>query len=313
MKILVTGCDGFIASHFISYVKQMDSIAGEEIEVIGLSRTSNNIHESRLKENIKVFSIDLCNDISEILEEVDIVINFAARTFVDSSIKNPKSFIDSNIYGVFNLLEQSRKYGVSLFVQVSTDEVYGSSEGKKKKEEDRLNPMNPYSASKAAAEMLVMSYSNTYKIPYLITRAENTYGTCQHPQKIIPKFIKYALADKRLPLYGDGLHKRMWLHVEDHCSAIWHLIANHHRGIFNIGSEEEMTNLELTKFILKELNKSENLIRLTDDSVIRPGHDTSYGIDCSKLRKSGWSPEFNIKESLPSIIQWYKENSLWLN
>lgn len=317
MRILVTGCLGFIGSYFIRYLKQIE----KEVTIIGLTNLSNTKNMSRLKYpeyEIETLFKDISKDLFEVMEGIDVVINFAAKTFVDSSIKDPKPFIETNVLGVINLLEQAKIYRPKLFVQISTDEVYGSSKDlEEKKEIDSLNPMNPYSASKAAAEMLVLSYHNTYGIPYIITRTENNYGPYQHLQKVIPRFVRNALREEKLPVYGDGMHERMWLHVEDHCSAIWHLIKLHQKkkidsGTYNIGASQKLKNLELAELILEVLNKPNELISFVDDSTIRPGHDNRYSISSQKLLDTGWAPKLSNRETLVETINWYKENQEWI-
>ncbi len=266
---------------------------------------------------------DLGGDISGLLEGVDVVVNFAAKTFVDHSIKDPSGFIQSNVIGTYNLLEQARKYPIKLFFQISTDEVYGSILEGAYKEDAPLNPTNPYAATKAAADMLVVSYGNTYKLPYIITRTENNYGSYQHPQKVFPAFVKKALQGEPLPVYGDGKNKRMWLRVEDHCSAIWHLINNYlgetktgtvpvTNGIYHVAGEQELENIELAQRILKILGKPEDQIKYIDDYYIRPGHDRRYALDVAKLKVTGWNASYSLDAGIEEVVNWYKNNSWWL-
>ena len=313
MKILVTGCLGFIGSHFVKYT--LKHFPG--VKVTGFSRFSSSKHLLRIDDiahdgRFNLCFGDLAGDISGLLEGVDVVVNFAAKTFVDHSIKDPEPFIHSNILGTYNLLEQCRRYPPKLYVQISTDEVYGSIEVGAHNELSPLNPTNPYSSSKAAADMLVMSYGSTYGLPYIITRTENNYGPFQHPQKVMPAFVKKALNGEPLPIYGDGKHKRMWLRVEDHCSAVWHLINKDLRGIYHIAGEQELDNTALARKILIVLGKPESLLTFIDDSKIRPGHDRRYALDVSKLRATGWTPQWSLNEGLADAILWYKENQRWL-
>ena len=324
MKILVTGCLGFIGSHFVKYTIEHHP----EHFIRGFSRHSSQKNLARISSfspNHNQFEIiygSLTDDISGLLEGVDVVVNFAAKTFVDHSIKDPAPFVQSNILGTYNLLEQARKYRPKLFVQVSTDEVYGSILDGAYKEDARLNPTNPYSSTKAAADMLVVSYGNTYKMPYIITRTENNYGPFQHVQKVFPAFVKKALAGQPLPVYGDGKHRRMWLRVEDHCSAIWHLInwqatnpvyPESWNQIFHIAGEQELENLELAKIILNELGKPEDRIEFIDDFNIRPGHDRRYALDVSKLKSIGWEPKWTLQEGIRDAVNWYRSNQWWLD
>jgi len=314
MRILVTGVLGFIGSHFVKYTLENKP----EVYIIGFSRNSSQKNLLRLEgylknKNFELIFGDLTEDISGLLENIDIVINFAAKTFVDHSIKDPKPFIKSNIFGTYDLLEQARKYKTSLFIQISTDEVYGAILEGSYKEDSRLNPTNIYAATKAAADCLVMSYGNTYKLPYIITRTENNFGSFQHPQKVFPTFVRKALLNGKLPIYGDGLHTRQWLRVEDHCSGIWHLIENNARGIYHIAGEQELQNLELAKRILRILDKSEDLIEFIPDFDIRPGHDRRYALDCSKLRSLGWQPKYNLENGIREVVEWYAKNQWWLS
>ncbi len=320
MRILVTGCLGFIGSHFIKYTLENYP----NIAIRGFARNSSQRNMERLiscSDKIELIYGDLSEDISGLLEGVDIVVNFAAKTFVDHSIKDPAPFVQSNILGTYNLLEQARKYRPALFVQVSTDEVYGSIVEGAYKEDDRMNPTNPYSSTKAAADMMVVSYGNTYNLPYIITRTENNYGHFQHPQKVFPAFVKKALAGEKLPVYGDGKHRRMWLRVEDHCSAIWYLIDKHFApnlgqlptyGIYHVAGEQELENLDLARMILRFLDRPEDQIEFIDDFNIRPGHDRRYALDVSKLKALGWNPVWTLEEGIRDAVEWYEDNLWWL-
>lgn len=321
MKILVTGCQGFIGSTFVKWTLSEH----KDVSIRGFSRLSNQRNLGRLDvcnghPKLEMIFGDLAGDISGLLEDVDVVVNFAAKTFVDHSIKDPMPFIHSNILGTYNLLEQARLYKPALFIQVSTDEVYGAILDGAYKEDARLNPTNPYAASKAAADMLVVSYGNTYHMPYIITRTENNYGRMQHPQKVFPKFVAKAMRGDKLPVYGDGKHRRMWLRVEDHCTAIWHLIEKFFapdagqlppQGIYHIAGEEELENLELAKRILAVLGKSEDMIEFIEDFNIRPGHDRRYALDVSKLKALGWKPQYTIEDGIKEVVEWYRDNPEW--
>jgi dTDP-glucose 4,6-dehydratase len=313
MRILITGCLGFIGSHFVKYTLENKP----DHVITGFSRLSSQKNLLRIEDvaHDPRFSLvfgDLTGDISGLLEHVDIVVNFAAKTFVDHSIKDPQPFVYSNILGTYNLLEQARKYQPKLFIQISTDEVYGAIMEGAYQEDSRLNPTNPYSSTKAAADMLVVSYGNTYKLPWIITRTENNYGSFQHQQKVFPAFVKKAMAGDPLPVYGDGKHRRMWLRVEDHCSAIWHLIEKEAWGIYHIAGEQELENLDLAKRILKILGKPEDQIKFIDDFNIRPGHDRRYALDVSKLKALGWAPRYGLDEGIEETVRWYANNEWWL-
>lgn len=234
------------------------------------------------------------------------------NTFVDHSIREPKPFISDNLVGTFNLLEQARKFKPKLFIQVSTDEVYGSILEGAHTETSPLAPKNPYSASKAAADLLALSYCNTYGVPIIITRTENNYGEFQHPQKVLPTFVHKAMKNKPLPVYGDGKHRRMWLYVLDHCKAIYFLIGKGKIGeIYHVASSEEMENIELAKRVLKVLGKPDDMIQFIDDSKIRPGHDRRYAIDSSRIRNLGWEQTHTLDNTFEQVVQWYAKNEWW--
>lgn len=314
MKLLVTGVLGFIGSHFAKYILRNSG----KVFVVGTARNSDQkalqrIVEIRDSKRFQLIYADLAGDISGLVEGIDVVINFAAKTFVDHSIKDPAPFIRSNIVGTYNLLEQARKYKPKLFFQIGTDEVYGGILSGFYKEDAPLNPGNPYSSTKAAQDMMVLAYHNTYGLPIIITRTENNYGSFQHPQKVLPVFVKKALRNDPLPVYGDGKHKRMWLRVEDHCAAIWHLIQ---KGIveeiYHVAGKQELENVELARIVLRTLDKSEDLIEFIPDHDIRPGHDRRYALDTTKIQKTGWSPKYTLEEGLKEVISWYANHPEWL-
>ncbi|TSC71988.1 MAG: dTDP-glucose 4,6-dehydratase [Parcubacteria group bacterium Gr01-1014_70] len=311
MKIFVTGVTGFIGSHF----GRMALLAGHS--VVGFARQSDTrnirrIDDYRSSGAFRLVFGDITGDISGLLEGMDAVVHFAARTFVDHSILDPEPFIQSNIVGTYKLLEQARKYKPSVYVQVSTDEVYGTILEGAYKENACLNPTNPYSSTKAAADMLCLSYWNTYKLPIIITRTENNYGPWQHPQKAIPVFVRNALQNKPLPVYGDGKHRRMWLHVEDHCSAILHLLRQGKAGeIYHVAGEEELENEELARRILTILGKPHSLISFVPDHNIRPGHDRRYALNVEKLGSTGWKPSHTLADGLEQTVLWYKNHPEW--
>jgi dTDP-glucose 4,6-dehydratase len=318
-KILVTGCCGFIGSAFVKQV-----IFTSQTQIVGLSRNTDQKNLKRLEylltepesfPHFKLVFQDI-NDanLTELLEGVDVVVNFSAKTFVDYSVRDPKPFIQSNIDGVFNLLEAVRKNPVKLFVQISTDEVYGPCFNGEPphKETSQMNPTNPYSATKACAEMLCMGYAQTYKIPMLITRTENNYGFFQHPQKVIPTWVKKALANEPLPIYGDGKQRRMWLRVEDNVDALLTLIQGLHTGVFNIAGGQELENIELAKIIIKRLGKGDELLNFIDDSKIRPNHDRRYAMDTTKIYgATGWQPKWDLVSGIENAVDWYVANQWW--
>jgi len=312
MKILVTGLYGFMGSYLIKTL-----INTTEHKIVGFGRSTHQKNKARLNisdnTNLEVIHGDLTGDISELCEGVDVVIHTAAKTFVDHSIRTPMPFIQSNLVGTFNLLESARLNKVKRYIQVSTDEVYGSILEGAHTEESPLNPSNPYAATKAAADCLVQSYVKTYGLNAIITRTENNCGPFQNPQKVFPVFVKKALNNERLPVYGDGKHRRMWIHVSDQCSALIFLAFHGEKGqIYNIAGSQELENIELARFVLKTLNKPLDLLEYIPDHDIRPGHDRRYAIDPSKMASLGWKPKMTLSETLEDTITWYKDNQWWL-
>jgi dTDP-glucose 4,6-dehydratase len=234
------------------------------------------------------------------------VVNFAAETHVDRSIENPGVFVKTDVIGTYNLLECVRKYDVERYLQISTDEVYGSIENGSFSEKSNIDPSSPYSASKASADVLVSAYYKTYGAPVLVTRSSNNFGPYQFPEKLIPLFILNAMHDKQLPVYGDGKNIRDWIYAPDNCSGIYTALTKGKLGeVYNIGGGNEKNNLEITNLILKILGKPESLITFVED---RLGHDRRYSLDSSKIMKLGWKPEFNFEDALFKTINWYKEN-----
>jgi dTDP-glucose 4,6-dehydratase len=315
MKILVTGALGFIGSAFVKYsLEKMN-----DIRVVGFDKNEDQRAVSRLAEvngsrKFQMIYGDFCEDISELMEDVEVVFHFGAKTFVDHSVKSPESFVRNNIYGTFNILEEVRKARKRpLLVYISTDEVYGQTEGEAPfTEKSVLNPTNPYSASKASAEMMVMAYGKSYNIEYIITRCENNYGAYQNPQKVLPTYVKYGLLNKPLPVYSPGTHKRKWLYVDDHCRALWELVESGFRGIANIAGGHELQNIELARLVLTELGKKPDMIEMTDTGRIRPFHDKRYHIRSIILDCLGWQPTTNIQEGMHKTIGWFVDNQWWL-
>ena len=314
MKVLVTGGNGFIGSNFILYLQKTNP----ELEIINLDANligSNKKNLLNLKNPDKYQFIEgNINDkslLEKIIPSVDGIINFAAESHVDRSIIDARPFLESNIMGVYNLLDTIRFINPKCkFLQISTDEVFGSLEKQFAKEDDIFKPSNPYSASKASAEMIVESYKKTYDLNILITRCTNNFGPFQFPEKVIPKTIIRAQRNMKIPVYGSGNNVRDWLYVGDHCKAIFNVFLNGKNGnSYNISGNNELTNIQLIKKILELLGKSENLIYYVED---RPGHDFRYGIDSSKIRNYlGWKPEYTFEEGLKNTIDWYVKNSDW--
>jgi len=316
MKFLVTGVLGFIGSYFARWLIR----AERDVSIVGVGRNTDqrNLRRLELLPGDSRFKLVYCDvardDVSELFEGVDYAVNFAAKTFVDHSIRDPEPFIQSNIVGTFRLLEAARKAkGLRRYVQISTDEVYGQILEGAYKEEAPLNPRNPYASTKAAGDMLCIAYYNTYGLPVIITRTENNYGPYQHPQKAIPTFVRTALRNEPLPIYGDGKHRRMWLHVEDHCRAVLHLLKVGKPGeIYHVAGEQELENLELAKTVLKLLGKPEDMVKFIPDTDIRPGHDRRYALNVEKLRATGWAPKIGLQEGLKRTVEWYAANRSWL-
>lgn len=312
-SILVTGGAGFIGSNFIHFLVEarpdwrilnLDKLtyAGNPDNLIGLSE----------KSNYRFVEGDICDPetVRPLVAEAEIIVNFAAETHVDRSIQDAGDFILTDVYGTFVLLEAVRAASTPrLFVQISTDEVYGTVASGSSSEESPLAPRNPYSASKAGADRLAYSYWTTYQVPVIVTRASNNYGPRQYPEKVIPLFVTNALEDKPLPLYGDGLQVRDWLHVEDHCRALDLLFDQGAPGeTYNVGGGNELTNLSLTEKVLNILGKPRSLIQPVKD---RPGHDRRYSLDTSKLQALGWAPRVSFDEGLERTVTWYRDNPEW--
>jgi dTDP-glucose 4,6-dehydratase len=313
IKYLVTGGLGFIGSNYIRFLINK---YGQEVEIFNLDKLTyagnpDNLRDIAALSNYHFTKGDICNAelVEELMAKADIVVNFAAESHVDRSIGKPDDFIKTDIYGAFVLLESARKNKIRKFIQISTDEVYGSILNGSFKETDALEPSSPYSASKAGADRLAYSYFVTYNVPVIITRCSNNYGPYQFPEKLISLFVTNALDNKKLPIYGDGKNIRDWIYVLDHCSAIDFLIQNGTDGhVYNIGAGNECTNLEITETILQALNKSKELMTFVAD---RLGHDRRYSVDTSKIRSLGWQTSFNFKEAITQTIQWYAMNRWW--
>jgi dTDP-glucose 4,6-dehydratase len=313
VKVLVTGGAGFIGSNFVRHALA----AHPDWQVTTLDKLT---YAGRL-ENLESVKNDprhrfVKGDVADaavaapLVKESDIVVHFAAETHVDRSIKNAGEFITTDVYGTFVLLEAARENpGLRRFVQISTDEVYGSVPEGSSKETDELRPRNPYSASKAGADRLAYSYWATYKVPVVITRASNNYGPNQFPEKIIPLFITNLIDDIPVPLYGDGQNERDWLHVDDHCRGVDLLIDKGVPGeVYNIGGGNQVKNVDLTHRILELVGKPKSLIKPVAD---RPGHDRRYSLDTAKLESLGWRPQARFEDGLAKTVRWYRENERW--
>jgi dTDP-glucose 4,6-dehydratase len=316
MKLLVTGGAGFIGSNFVHYILR-EHPQDEIINVDSLTYAGNleNLRLVDSNPNYRFVKADITDRATlETLFQagVDVVVNFAAESHVDRSILDPGIFVSTNIMGTQTLLDLTKQYGVTKFVQVSTDEVYGTlGDTGLFTEETPLQANSPYSASKAGADLLVRAYHETYGLNINITRCSNNYGPYQFPEKLIPLMIQNALSDKSLPVYGDGQNVRDWLYVEDHCSAIDLVIRKGRNGeVYNIGGNNERNNIQVVKTILQELNKPESLITYVQD---RLGHDRRYAIDATKIRHElGWNPKHNYESGIRETIRWYLKNLEWM-
>jgi dTDP-glucose 4,6-dehydratase len=315
MKILVTGGAGFIGSNFIRYLL----LHYPQYQIVNLDKLTyagnlDNLSDIEDNTNYQFIKGDICDQkvVEGIVEDkIDVIVNFAAETHVDRSLYDPKIFVKTNVLGTQFLLESALKFKIDRFIQISTDEVYGSLGNVGSFfESSPLLPNSPYSASKASADLLVRSYSKTFGLPAIITRCTNNYGPYQFPEKLIPLFITNALLNQELPIYGDGLYVRDWLYVEDHCKALDLIL---HKGkfgeIYNISGSYEKTNLEITELILKRLAKPKSLIKHVKD---RPAHDRRYALDSSKIRNElGWKPGASFEEGIAKTVDWYITNQKW--
>jgi dTDP-glucose 4,6-dehydratase len=315
-NILLTGGAGFIGSNFINYILDEHS----DYNIVNLDKLTyagnlENLVTSERKKNYRFVKGDITNAelVNSLFRKYDInyVINFAAESHVDRSILDSEVFFRSNVLGTNVLLEAARKFNIEKFVQISTDEVYGSLGAEGLFTEDTpLHPNSPYSASKASADMMAMAFYHTYGLPVVITRCSNNYGPFQFPEKLIPLMIINSLNGKKLPVYGDGMNIRDWIYVIDHNKAIETVFEKGKTGeVYNIGASTEMPNIEIIKLILRKLGKSEEMIEFVKD---RPGHDRRYAIDSSKIKNElGWEPHFSFEEAISKTVKWYIDNKNW--
>jgi len=314
MRILVTGGCGFIGTNFIRYMLSMDpKVDIINLDKMGIGSNPKNLEDLKDHSNYRFIRGDISDSdlIDDVVKDIDAVVNFAAETHVDRSIKDPNSFVQSNILGTFTLLESIRKQNRSInFVQISTDEVYGDIREGSFNELDRLSPSNPYSASKASGDMLCLAYHKTYGLNVKITRCTNNFGPYQFPEKLIPKTIIRALKNLPIPIYGTGMNVRDWIYVIDHCEAVRLVLEMGEAGeIYNISSGNELTNIEVVREILRYLDRDEDLISFVED---RPGHDLRYSLDSSKIRSTlGWRPKYKFSVALGKTVRWYLENESW--
>ncbi len=312
MKILITGGAGFIGSHFIRYILRRYP----DYEVINMDKLTyagnlENLHDIEGDRRYRFVKGDICDVelVDKMAKEVDCIINFAAETHVDRSIIDPAAFIRTDVQGTHILLEAARKYKHGRYLQISTDEVYGSIDKGSFRENDPLCPNSPYAASKAGADLLTLAYVKTYDFPAIITRSSNNFGPNQYPEKFMPLFIINAMQEKPLPLYGDGKNIRDWIYVEDNCAGIDCVLHNGKEGeVYNIGGGNERTNIEIVDMILKATNKPKDLIKFVKD---RPGHDRRYSLDCEKAKGLGFRPAHEFEDAIQETVGWYVKNKGW--
>ncbi len=312
MKLLVTGGCGFIGSNFIRYIlKKYPACKIVNLDKLTYCGNPDNLRDIEKDSRYAFIKGDICDKkaVESAIKSCDTVINFAAESHVDRSIEDASAFIRTNIHGVYTLLEASKKHKIKRFIQISTDEVYGSIRKGSFKETSLLHPNSPYSAAKAGGDHLALAYYTTFKLPVIVTRSSNNFGPYQYPEKVISLFITNLLENKKVPLYGDGMNVRDWLYVADNCSAIDLVL---HKGkigeVYNIGGSFEIPNIELTKIILKLIGKTDKMIFYVPD---RLGHDRRYSLDSTKIKKLGWQPSKNFNIAIKETINWYKANTTW--
>lgn len=318
MKFFITGGAGFIGSEFVRMLlngslQEMDINPSKVIvyDALTYAGNLNNLASVASDSRYEFIQGNICDPqiLNKIPDNCELIINFAAESHVDRSINDPGLFVKTNVLGTQNLLEAAMKKGVRKFVQISTDEVYGSIQSGSWDESFPLKPNSPYAASKASADLICFSYYKTFGIPVIITRCSNNYGYFQNVEKLIPLFITNLLAGKKVPLYGSGHNIREWIHVSDHVRGIAHVIKHGELGeVYNIAGDAELTNLEITRFLLQRFNLDESYIDYVSD---RKGHDFRYALDSTKIRKSGFENKINFEEGIESTIQWYQNNHNW--
>lgn len=310
MRLLVTGCAGFIGSNFLHWLLAREP----DVRVVNLDKLTYAGNPANLegldprRHTLVQGDIARKEDVAKAVEACDAILNFAAETHVDRSIQEPEAFLRTDVLGTHVLLEAARRLDIP-HLQVSTDEVYGSIERGSFTERDRLDPSSPYSASKAGGDLLCLAYRRTYGLDVRITRSANNFGPRQHPEKLIPRLITNALRDLPLPIYGDGRNVRDWLHVEDNGEALWLAFTKGEPGgVYNVGAGNERPNLEVARLILRELRKPESLLQFVAD---RPGHDRRYSVDCARMKALGWRPRHAFEPALAATVRWYREHEAW--
>lgn len=312
MKLLITGGCGFIGSNFIRNMLEMyPDYQITNLDKLTYAGNPDNLKDIESNPNYTFVKGDICDTdvVSNVMQDVDQVIHFAAESHVDRSIEDGAVFVRTNVLGTNTLLQGALDNDVERFIHVSTDEVYGSIKEGSFSEMDDLKPSSPYSSSKAGSDLLAMSYYTTYDLPVTITRCTNNFGPYQYPEKLIPLFITNLMDNRKVPVYGSGMNVRDWIHVDDHCLGIDFVLNNGNTGeVYNIGGGSELTNMDITHRILAALDKDESMIEYVED---RKGHDFRYSLDCNKLKKMGWKPKYDFDSALDSTIQWYVDNRWW--
>ncbi len=311
-KVLITGGAGFIGSNFVKlYLNKYPDHEIINLDKLTYAGNLDNIKDLKDNKRHTFIKGDICDKkvVEKAMKGCSIVIHFAAETHVDRSIIDAGTFVKTDVFGTYILLEAARKFDIKKFIHISTDEVYGSVKSGSFTEESPLNPRNPYSASKTGAERLAYSFFTTYGLPVIITRSSNNFGPYQHPEKLIPLFITNLIEGEKVPLYGDGLNVRDWIYVTDNCEAI-NLVLNKGKNgeVYNIGGGNEKPNIWITKFLLNELNKNESYIEHVTN---RLGHDLRYSLNCNKIHKLSWKPRFDFEKALKETVKWYKNNAEW--
>jgi dTDP-glucose 4,6-dehydratase len=311
-RYLVTGGAGFIGSNFIRHLLETEPTAEiVNLDAMTYAAVPQTLDDLATHPNHRFIHGDIRDRslVSKYMQGVDVVVHFAAESHVDRSIDSPAEFIETNVAGTDILLSEARDRDVGLFIHVSTDEVYGSMTSGRATEDAALNPSSPYSASKAGSDLLVLSYGHTYDMAVIVTRCTNNYGPFQFPEKLIPRFTTLLLDGDRVPLYGDGLHERDWIHVSDHCAALSAVIDHGSRGeVYNIGADAQWTNIDVVRAILDVLQLGEERIEYVAD---RPGHDRRYAVDSTKVRELGWLPQRRFEDRIAETVQWYRDNTAW--
>lgn len=310
-RVLVTGGAGFIGSNFARYLVERGVPEVWVYDKLTYAGNRKSLSDLESADGFRFIQSDICDPVAvdQAIAGCDAVVNFAAETHVDRSLLEPAGFIQTNVYGTFVLLDAARRHGVRRFVHVSTDEVYGDIPAGFSTEADRLHPRSPYSASKAGAEMMVLAYVETHGLPAVITRGSNTYGPYQYPEKFIPLMITNAMEDHSLPVYGDGLQVRDWIHVRDHCAGIDVALRAGKAGeVYNIGGGNERRNIDVVREILRILDRTDDRIQHVED---RLGHDRRYALATNKLRALGWEPATGFAEGLRETVEWYQARRDW--